>query len=137
MQARLGVLALDHGTKRTGFAAADPLRIAVRPLGSVATALVRERVESLLSERDVSTLLVGLPRNVDGSEGPRAGEVRAFAGRLAAWFPALEVVLWDEVLSTKAAEDLMREEGSAGSADRDAWSALVVLRDWLASGEPR
>jgi putative Holliday junction resolvase len=66
-----GVLAIDHGTKRTGFAAADPLRIAVRALetwrGPGESAELVEHVAKLLAERDVTTLVLGLPRNMDGS----------------------------------------------------------------------
>ena len=84
----------------------------------------------------ISTLLVGLPRLASGDEGPRAADVRAFAAKLAARFPGVEIVLHDEHLTTKAAEDLLREAGHRGPAARarrDSWSALVLLRDWLAT----
>jgi putative Holliday junction resolvase len=66
--------------------------------------------------------------------------VRRFAARLGARFPGLGLVLWDERLTTKAAEELLREAGFSGrraKARKDSWSALVLLRDWLESGEPR
>lgn len=144
MSVRSGVLAIDHGTKRTGFAAVDALRIAAVPLDPYAGAgegpELLAHVARLLEERAVGVLLVGLPRHADGSEGVRAGEVRAFATRLAARFPALAVVLHDEHLTTKAAEDLLRDAGTRRSdwkGRRDSLSALVLLRDWLESGEPR
>jgi len=138
-----GVLSIDHGTKRTGFAVIDGLRIAAVPLGAYhgdghADALL-EHVAGLLDERSIGVLLVGLPRNADGSEGQRALEVRAFATRLAARFPRLAVVLHDEHLTTKAAEELLREAGTRRTdwkGRRDSMSALVLLRDWLESGEP-
>jgi putative Holliday junction resolvase len=139
-----GAIAIDHGTRRTGFAATDPLRIATTLLASWHGAgdapELLEHIGGLLAERDVGTLVVGLPLDMDGGEGPRAAEVRAFARRLAQRFPALEVVTWDERLTTKEAEALMREAGVARRdrrGERDAWSALVILRDWIASGEPR
>jgi putative Holliday junction resolvase len=139
-----GVLALDHGEKRTGLAVCDPLRIAVRPLEAWRAppegAGLFEHVEELLAERDVRVLLVGLPLDMDGGEGVRATHVRGFATRLAARFPAQEVVLFDERLTTKAAEELMREAGIRPEERRrlkDSWSALVLLRAWLESGEPR
>jgi len=139
-----GVLAIDHGALGAGFAVVDGLRIAAQPLeawrekGGEAALLAH--LEELLAEREISVLLVGLPLDMDGGEGPRAGAVRAFAGRLAARFPEMEVVLHDERLTTKAAEELMREMGipvRERRARRDSFSALVILRDWLAAGEPR
>jgi putative Holliday junction resolvase len=139
-----GVLAIDHGTKRAGFAVVDELRIAARALdtwrGPGSESALFDHIDRLLAERDVSVLLVGLPLHMDGGEGARAAEVRAFAGRLAARFSELEVVLHDERLSTKAAEDLLREtdlRADERRARRDSFSALVILRDWIAAGEPR
>ncbi len=140
---RGGVLAIDHGSKRCGFAAADPLRIAVRPLdvweGPGDGDEVVEHVAALVAERDVDTLLVGFPFNMDGTAGPRADEVNAFLDRLRRRLPELRVVAQDERLSTKEAEELLRAEGydwRERKARRDSWSALVVLRDWIAAGEP-
>jgi putative holliday junction resolvase len=144
MSGKSGVLTIDHGTKRTGFATVDALRIAAVPLeayhGPGEGGELLEHVARMLAERTIGVLLVGLPRNADGSEGARALEVRAFAARLAARFPQLEVVLHDEHLTTKAAEELLRESGTRRSdwkGRRDSMSALVLLRDWLESGEPR
>ena len=138
-----GVLAIDVGTQRSGFAVADGLRLTAQPLDGVAAGEdapeLLDHVARLLDERDVDTLLVGLPRNMDGGEGARAAAVRRFAARLAARFPDLRLVLWDERLTTKAAEELLREAGFSGRAAkprRDSWSALVLLRDWMESGEP-
>jgi len=136
-----GVLAIDHGDKRVGFAVADPLRIATQPLERWSgQGELLDHVGAMLAEREISVLLVGLPVNMDGSDGPRAAIVRAFAKMLAARFPAQEVVLYDERLTTKAAEDLLRESGvpvAKRREQRDSASALVLLRDWIASGEPR
>jgi putative Holliday junction resolvase len=138
-----GVLAIDHGTKRTGFAVVDPLRIASHALdpwhGPGDAPELLEHLEELLEERDVRTFLVGLPLNMDGTDGPRAADVRRFARALAERFPRVAVVTWDERLTTKAAEELLRESGHRGKdarARRDSWSALVLLRDWIESGEP-
>jgi putative Holliday junction resolvase len=143
MAQRLGALAIDHGTKRTGFAAADPLRISLNALepfhGPGDAPALLEHVARLCSERDIDTFVVGMPFNMDGSEGPRAAEVRAFSERLRARFPGLAIALVDERLSTKEAEELLRESGLRGEkarALRDSFSALVVLRDWIATEKP-
>jgi putative Holliday junction resolvase len=140
---RRGALAIDHGTKRTGFAAADPLRISLNALepfhGPGDAPALLEHVARLFGERDIGTFVVGLPYNMDGSEGPRAAEVRAFAERLRARFPGVAIVFVDERLSTKEAEELLRESGLHGlkaKALRDSFSALVVLRDWVRAEGP-
>jgi len=144
MERKAGVLAIDHGTKRVGFAVVDGMRIAAHALeawrGPGGEEGILRHLAGLLSERDVSVLLIGLPLDMDGGEGPRAAEVRAFGKRLAARFPELEVVFHDERLTTKAAEELLREMGirpEERRARKDSFSALVILRDWIESGEPR
>jgi len=132
------VLAIDHGERRTGFAATGPRRIAAHPLeawsGPGDSTALLERVAELAAEREVATIVVGLPLNMDGSEGPRAAAVRVFLARLSERLPGVEVVAQDERLSTKEAEELLREAGHLRAelrARRDSWSALVILRDWL------
>jgi putative holliday junction resolvase len=144
MDRKAGVLAIDHGTKRVGFAVVDGLRIAPRALdpwrGPGGEPDLFRHVDALLADRDVSVLLIGLPLDMDGKEGPRSAEVRAFGQRVASRFPRLEVVFHDERLTTKAAEELLREIGADREerrARKDSFSALVILRDWIAAGEPR
>lgn len=140
---RRGVLAIDHGTKRCGFAVADGLRIGSTPLdaftGPCDTPALWKHIEMLLDERDIDTILVGWPLNMDGTSGGRAKDVERFADELARRHPKLRILKYDERLTTKAAEELLREAGHRGKearTRRDSWSALVLLRDWIASGEP-
>ena len=135
-----GVLALDYGDKKCGFASTDALGIAREPLAPLRhegrEEVLLEHLGRLLAERDVSTLLVGLPLNADGSQGPRARLLLELASRLSLRFPALSVVTWDERWTTKEAESRLRTLGRTGRearAERDSWSALVLLEDWLAS----
>ena len=144
MSAQGAVLAIDHGSKPTGFAVSDALRIATHALntwsGAGGVEGLLDHIQELLEERTVATFVVGFPYNMDGTEGGRAAEVRLFAEKLRARFPSIEVVLHDDSFTTKAAEDLLRESGHHGQARkdrRDSWSALVILRDWIESGEPR
>jgi putative Holliday junction resolvase len=136
-------LAIDHGTKRTGFAVADPLRIAVEPLdawhGPGEDEGLLDHIARLLAEREVGTFVVGYPLNMDGSAGPRAAAVDRLIVRLRQRFADVDVVRQDERLSTKEAEELLRSAGYRGRAARsrrDSWSALVILRDWITAGEP-
>ena len=141
------ILAIDHGTKKTCFAVADALRIVTEPLdvlhaGGDSTTLIAHIIK-LCTERDVERLLIGLPRNMDDSEGPRAENVRAFGARIEAALQATrlrvpEVTFWDERLTTKEADALLVDAGYTGAKRkerRDSWGALVILRDWLETNE--
>jgi putative Holliday junction resolvase len=135
---RGGTLALDHGDKRTGLAYADALGVTASPLppfhGPGDSRALLDHVAAVLAERDVTVLVVGLPLNADGSEGPRCAVARAFAARLRERFPDLDLELLDEHLTSKAAEERLREAGydsRQSRARRDSWSALVLLEDWL------
>lgn len=141
--ARKAVLAIDHGVKRCGFAVADALRISALPLapflGAGNSTAALDFIAGMLRERDVDTFLVGWPVNMDGSSGARAQDVQYFVEALRARFPAQRIVRYDERLTTKAAEELLREAHVPPAKRRelrDSFSALVLLRDWLDSGEP-
>jgi putative Holliday junction resolvase len=137
---RGGVLAIDHGDQKCGFAVSDALGTALAPLGTLrhggSELALFTHLERILAEREVATLVVGLPAHADGSRGTRARAVEAFAARLRARFPDRTVELWDEHLTTKEAEARLRalgRKGRAVRAERDSWSALVLLEDWLRS----
>jgi putative Holliday junction resolvase len=143
MAMKRSALAIDHGERRCGFAVADPLRLAVTPLtawnDAKTQASLFDYIARLLEERDVDVFVIGLPCNMDGTEGSRAGDVRAFATRLCTRFPRVRAAFVDERLSTKAAEELLREAGIPArqhKQHKDSFAALVLLRDWIASGEP-
>ena len=135
------VIAIDHGSRRTGFCVTDPLRVSSTCLetwhGAGDDPDLLEHLARFVDERDVEAFVVGLPLNMDGSEGPRAADVRAFARSLAQRFPSIPVLFQDERLTTKEAEHWMRDAGVPDRrASRDAYSAMVILRDWIAAGEP-
>lgn len=136
-----GALGVDHGSKRTGFAATDPLRLIVTPLdapdGGDPAAL--KELAKLLDERDISHLVVGYPLNMDGTKGGRAADVDLFIDKVIALYPELIIVRQDERLSTKEAEERLRLAGYHGAdrkSRRDPWSAMVLLEDWIREGEP-
>lgn len=133
------VLGVDFGEKRIGLAVSDEAGRVVVPVGAVqrrSDAQAAAAVVEAAREREVARLVVGLPRNLDGSEGPSCRRARNFARRLGE-VSGLPVELHDEALTTDAAERSLREAG-LGSARRigarDAEAAAVLLRDYL-SGE--
>ena len=109
---RAGAIAgLDLGTKTIGVAVSDGLRGVASPLTVIRRVKFTADAEALLkivADRALVGLVLGLPRNMDGSEGPRAQSTRAFARNLERLTP-LPISFWDERLSTVAAERALLE----------------------------
>jgi len=107
-------MGLDLGTRTIGVAVSDPLLSVASPLETVKrTKFTRDaaRLIELAAARAIGGIVLGLPRNMDGSEGPRAQSTRAFARNLAR-LPGIEglpISFWDERLSTVAAERALLE----------------------------
>ena len=138
---RGSALAFDHGTRRTGIAVTDPLHLSVEPLETVEGSgeVLLERIAKLLEERDVEAFIVGQPLNMDGSSGPRAADVDRFCAALTRRFPGVSIVRIDERLTTKEAEARLTAAGYRGKERKqrkDAWSAALLLEDWIRSGAP-
>lgn len=136
------LLGFDLGTKTIGTALCDAgwrFATAGKTLGRGKWGRDKERIAALIGERDVKGLVLGLPRNMDGTEGPRAQSSRAFARNLDEAF-ALPVLLWDERWSTASAEGAMiaQDMSRAKRAEViDSHAAAVILQgaiDRLAGG---
>lgn len=108
----VGALAgLDLGTKTIGVAVSDGLRQVATPLHTIRRVKFTQDAQALLAiaqDRGLVGLVLGLPRNMDGSEGPRAQSTRAFARNLER-LTHLPITFWDERLSTVAAERALLE----------------------------
>ncbi|MCP5075635.1 MAG: Holliday junction resolvase RuvX [Rhodobacteraceae bacterium] len=104
-------MGLDLGDKTIGVAVCDVFRAIATPRETVRRkkfGVDAARLETLIAENDVGGLVLGMPRNMDGSEGPRCQSTRAFARNFTAR-RNLPVLLWDERLSTVAAERALLE----------------------------
>lgn len=138
---RVRVLAIDFGERRIGLAVSDASGRVVVPVGAVARASDAQAAAAVAraaKEREVARLVVGLPRNLDGSEGLIARRARNFARRLGE-ASGLPVDLHGEGLTSAEAERDLRDAGfdrGRREAARDAEAAAVLLRDWLASRPP-
>jgi len=105
------VAGLDLGTKTIGVAVSDRLLSVATPLATIRRrkfTLDAEALLALIASREVAGLVLGLPRNMDGSEGPRAQSTRAFARNLSR-LTEMPITFWDERLSTVAAERALLE----------------------------
>jgi putative Holliday junction resolvase len=98
------VVGLDVGTKTIGVAVSDPSRRLATPVATVRRKKFRDdaaALKKIIDERAAAALVVGLPVNMDGSEGPRCQSVRQFAANLLGVFD-IDLAFWDERLSTAA-----------------------------------
>lgn len=130
-------IAVDYGEARTGLAECDPGEIIVTPI----TPQIEEKsmnkaaqaAADIARARGAGALVVGLPRNMDGTEGARAGKCRRFAARLAA-AAGIPVYLWDERRTTVSAAAILSGNdvfGQKRKARLDSVSAAVILESCL------
>ena len=109
---RMGALAgLDLGTKTIGVAISDAMRYSATPLETIKRTKFTQdaaRILELIAENQIAAIILGLPLNMDGSEGPRVQSTRAFARNLAQK-TTLPIAFWDERLSTSAVTRMMIE----------------------------
>ena len=132
------ILALDHGTRRIGVAISDELQMIAQPLEYIAAEPFAEfltRLRELLTEKEVELILVGLPRNMDGSYGPAALKVQDFVAALrnAVTVP---IKTWDERLTSVQANRILIE-GNVRRDKRklkvDKMAAAILLQGYLDS----
>jgi putative holliday junction resolvase len=144
LPARGALIGLDLGTKTIGVAVSDPDRRVAAPVETIARkrfALDAQRILALAAERRAVAYVLGLPVNMDGSEGPRAQATRAFARNFAK-LTELPIALWDERLSTAAVEraliaaDLSRAKRKAVIDQHAAAYILQGALDRLANSPP-
>ena len=130
------LMGLDLGTKTIGGAVSDGLRISATALETVRRtrfAADAERLEEIIAGRGIAAIVLGLPRNMAGSEGPRCQSTRAFARNLAACID-LPIAFWDERLSTVAAERALLAADSSRKRRReviDKVAAAFILQGAL------
>ena len=130
------VAAIDLGSVRVGVAISDELGLLAHPrphLPGGSRAALLEALTELARAEGIEHFLVGLPRQLDGSEGRAAREARQFAAALARR-TKLEVTLCDEWLSTRQAHQRLQEGGHSSRERRqrvDSAAAAILLQSWL------
>jgi putative pre-16S rRNA nuclease len=130
------IAALDVGRKRIGVAVTDEAGVGAHPVGIVERRALQKdlkAIREMLRDRNVSIIVVGLPLNMDGSEGAAALSARKFAARLALEL-RINVEMFDERLTTFEARDRLAEMPVAkGNRKRgvDALAAVVILEGWM------
>ena len=129
-------LAVDYGDKRTGLADCDISGLVASGIGTVSEGGMRStavRVAKEAGERSCKKIIVGLPKNMDGSEGPRADVIKAFVAILAE-LTDIPIELYDERMTTMVAYRFLGETGTYGKRRRscvDTLSAQIILQNYL------
>jgi len=130
------LLGVDYGRKRVGLATADPLWLTAQPLmaleGTPDEAIAKIAV--IAADRGTARIVVGLPLNMDGTDGPMAKEARAFAAKLQERCK-IPVVLFDERLTSVDAEEALRgrtpKQRKKQKGRVDAMAAAQILFDYM------
>jgi len=132
-------LGIDVGAARLGLAASDPGQTVALPVATLQRGArdgdAMSRLTREISEREAAVIVVGLPRQLDGSEGEAAAAARRFATQLGRRTEA-RVELWDERFTTALAERSLVDAGVRRSRRRqtvDAVAAALILQSWLDS----
>ena len=130
------IMAVDFGDTRTGLAVCDPSRLLASGIGYVSPGGIEktaDAVADLAKEKRVVALVVGLPVNMDGSEGARAARCRKFAAMVAER-TGLPVAMFDERMTTMTASRYLNETNTRGKKRKgviDTLSAQIILQNCL------
>jgi putative Holliday junction resolvase len=131
------ILAIDFGERRMGLAISDPLRITAQGLPTIDTRKTEDifsHIQKILKDRKVKKVVVGMPKNMDGSIGFKGEEVKKFIGKLIRK-TGVEVIAWDERLTSVQSHKSMREMGTKQKKKEtvDRISATLILQSYLDS----
>lgn len=131
------IMAVDFGDARTGLAMCDRTEFLASPLGVIEEKSLPKTVEKIVwaaQEYEAAMIVVGLPRNMDGSEGERAQKSRRVADMLHNILPDIPVELWDERGTTILASTYLNATDTRGKKRKkviDAASAAIILESYL------
>ena len=144
-QTNMRILGLDFGTKTVGVAVCDPMGMIAQGVETITRKEDNKlrstfrRIEELTAEYQIETIVLGYPKNMDDTVGERAKRTEEFAGMLERRI-GLPVILWDERLTTVAADEILAESGVPASERKkviDKVAAGIILQDYLDNAAPR
>ena len=132
------ILAIDYGTRRTGIAVSDPLRIIAGGLTTVETRELERWLAQYFAGNDVSTIVIGKPVQMNGEPSQTWGSIEQLAERLRRAYPDKELVFHDERFTSVMAHRTMLESGIGRMARRDKAlvdkiSATIILQSYMES----
>ena len=132
------ILAIDYGTRRTGLAVSDPLRIIAGALATVETKQLERYLADYFAENDVDIIVLGKPTQMNGAPSQTMRYIEPLAGRLRHAYPDKEVTFYDERFTSVLAHRTMLESGIGREARRDKAlvdriSATIILQSYMES----
>ncbi|WP_281614316.1 Holliday junction resolvase RuvX [Flammeovirga sp. SubArs3] len=130
------ILAIDYGTKRTGFAVTDPMKIIASSLETVQTNVAMQFIKDYLAKEEVDQFVIGLPVGLDGLETDNTKPTKSFAKKLQQNFPNIPLAYIDERFTSKMAEQSMLASGMKKKDRRvkgnvDKISAAIILQSYM------
>ena len=132
------ILAIDYGTRRTGLAVTDPLRIIANALETVETKQLERYLADYFSKNDVDIIVLGKPSQMNGQPAETMRYIEPLAGRLRHAYPDKQVLLYDERFTSVMAHRTILESGIGKMARRDKAlvdriSATIILQSFMES----
>jgi putative Holliday junction resolvase len=132
------ILAIDYGQKRVGLAVTDPLKIAANGLDTVPVHEIFSYLKQYTAKEDVEKFVVGLPKQMDGTDSDSMQYIRPFVAGLRKQFPDIEIVYVDERFTSVMAHNTMLEAGlkkkdRQNKALVDKIAATIILQTYLTS----
>ncbi len=132
------IIAIDYGTKRTGLAVTDPLRIIAGALATVETKQLEKYLADYFSKNDVDIIVLGKPSQMNGQPSETMRFIEPLAGRLRHAYPNKQVVLYDERFTSVLAHRTILDSGIGKMARRDKAlvdriSATIILQSYMDS----
>ena len=130
-------LGIDFGSSRIGIAVSDDLGMLEHPLETIRNdSEFLSRLQQIVLQKGISRIVVGIPRNMDGSYGPAAEKAKLFLSQLKSEFAGVQLIGWDERLTTVEAQRLLHAAGRDIKKSRpviDQVAAQVLLQSYLDS----
>lgn len=132
------LMAIDYGTKRTGIAVSDPLKIIANGLTTISTHTIFDFLKTYLSKESVDCIVVGIPKQLNNEDSENMKNIRPFVKKLQTAYPNLKVEFYDERFTSSMAQQTMID-GGLKKKDRqnkalvDEISATIILQGYMES----
>ena len=131
------LLGIDHGDSRIGLAISDELGSFAHPYRTLRSgALVMDEIRGIVERERISGIVIGLPKNMDGTSGPSAAKAKSFGEQLSQVIPAIKILFWDERLTTREAQRVLHAAGKNTKQSKkmiDQVAAQILLQNYLDS----
>jgi putative Holliday junction resolvase len=131
------LLGIDHGDSRIGLAISDELGSFAHPYRTLESgARVIDEIRAIVERVQISGIIIGFPKNMDGTLGPAAAKVKLFGEQLAQVLPTIKIIFWDERLTTREAQRALHAAVKNAKQSKkmiDQVAAQILLQNYMDS----